>query len=80
MKLSAISSYVPSIRIATPREAANNLKKIALPAIALVGVSMIRGARAVTYVECFDNCNEHREAHPLAKLICYAICAIFAEN
>ena len=51
IKLSAISNYVPNVRIATPREAANNLKKIALPAIVLVGASMIQGAKAITYVQ-----------------------------
>jgi len=80
MSVSAILNYVPKIRIASPEQIVKNLKNIAIPAITLVAVSMINGAQAISYAECFDNCNEHREAHPLAKLLCYTLCAIFAKD
>ena len=80
MNLSTTSNYFPEIRIASPEQAVKNLKNIAIPAITLVAASMINGAQAIGYVECIDNCNEHRDAHPLAKLICYGLCAIFAKD
>jgi hypothetical protein len=80
MNISTISNYVPKIRIASPEQAVKNLTKIAIPAIAFVGASMIHGAQAISYVECHNNCDKHRDAHELAKLICYIACMIFAKD
>lgn len=82
MSLSAISisNYVPTIRIASPEQIARNLRIIAIPAITLFAASMITGAQAIGYVECINNCNAHRDAHAIAKLACYALCAIFAKD
>lgn len=80
MSIAAISSYVPTIRIASPQQVLRNLTKIAIPIIMLVSAALVREAKAVTYVECFENCDKHREAHELAKLFCYTLCAIFAKD
>ena len=80
MILAVILHYVLKIRIATSEEAVRNLKKIAIPAIALVAFSMIKSVHAITYVECVDACDQHEDAHPLAKLLCYAMCAIFTKS
>lgn len=37
---------------------------------------MITTAEAIPYHECIDNCNEHRDAHPL----CYTLCLFFAKD
>lgn len=79
-RVASISSYVPRFRIASSDQMARNLTKIALPAIALAASAMMYQAQAVTYVECINNCDLHREAHELAKLICYTLCAIFSKG
>ena len=80
INLTNISNSVPKIRIASPEQVVKNLNKIAIPTIILVTALMIKGAQAIGYVECINNCNEHRDAHALAKLMCYALCAIFAKD
>ncbi len=73
-----ISSYLP--KIASSEQIGRNLKTIAMPALAFFAESMVQETRAIGYVECIDNCDEHRDAHPLAKLICYVLSAIFVKN
>lgn len=80
MRPAAVLDYVSEIKIASPKQVVENLSKIAIPAIALVATSMIQGAQAIPYVECINNCDRHRDAHPLAKLICYALCARFSKG
>jgi hypothetical protein len=80
MRLSSITNYVPKFRISSPEQVAKNLQKITLPAIAFFVVSMIKGAQAISYVECIDNCDKNRDTPHLAKLICYTLCAIFAKK
>lgn len=87
MDFSAISKYVsnglgylPTFTLATPQQVVKNVTRLALPAILLVAVAMAREARAITYVECINNCDEHRDAHELAKLLCYTLCLIFAKG
>ncbi len=63
----------------TPNQLAVGVHRVAIPAITLAAFSMIQGAEAIKFTECIDNCNSHRDAHPLAQLLCYAACAIFAE-
>ena len=78
--LSTISNYIPSIRFPSTQQACKNVTKLALPIVTLVGASMIHAAEAIPYVECIDNCNAHRDIHPLARLICQALCAIFSDD
>jgi len=87
MNISNLSNYVPSIfnhvpkvRLASPEQALKNITKIAVPALALVAASMIYEAEAITHNECHDNCDRHRDAHPLAVIICYVACMIFARD
>ena len=80
MIISSLSSYIQTIRIAPPEQIIKNLTKIAIPVIALSGAAMVHTAQAVTMAECFENCDKHRDAHELAKLICYALCAIFSKG
>lgn len=77
--LNAISSPA-SLNTFTP------FRKIQLPSrntvITMVGVLAITSipvANAITYTECFENCQAHQDAHPLAVLICQALCALFSE-
>jgi len=44
------------------------------------GVTSAHGTHGVTIVECFENCDKHREANELAKLICYTLCAFFSKK
>ncbi len=46
MLVSRISNYVPTVKIASPEQMLNNLSRIAVPAIALAGLSMIIMAAA----------------------------------
>lgn len=80
MSISAISNYVPSIGFASPVQIVSRLTAIAVPIIALAGVSALPTVNAVTLAECYENCNAHRDAHELAKLICYGLCHIFAKK
>ena len=81
MNLSAISNYVPKIGIASPQKAVENLTKIAIPVIVLVGASMINetGARN-PYTDCVEGCYRERDAHDLAKLLCHILCELFAKK
>ncbi|MDN3505434.1 MAG: hypothetical protein P0S95_07660 [Rhabdochlamydiaceae bacterium] len=80
MKLSAISNYASTIRIATPEEVVDRLSKIAIPAILVFAASKVKETQAISYVECIDNCNSHPDANPLAVLICQAICLVFCKD
>lgn len=80
MNVGAISNYIPNVRLSSPTTMISRLTTIAVPIIALAGISSITGARAITYVECIDQCNEHRDAGDLAKLLCYTLCLIFARG
>ena len=75
-----VSNYVPKIGIASPQQAVKNLTKIAIPVIALVAVSMVNEAQSIRYTDCIINCNEHRDAHDLAKLLCHTLCLFFADK
>jgi hypothetical protein len=68
------------IRSASPGQAVKNLTKIAIPAIAFVGASMIHRAEANFICRCHNNCNKHQDAHELAKLICYIVCMFFFKD
>lgn len=74
------SNYLPQIRIASPKQVVKNLQKIAVPIIILLGASMAAEAHAANYSDCIDSCNRHRDAHPLAKLICYTMCLFLAKD
>ncbi len=78
--ISNISNYTPNIELPSLQQVCKNITKLAVPIITLVGASMINAAEAIPYHECIDNCNEHRSAHPLAKLLCYTLCLIFAKD
>lgn len=78
--LSSVSNYIPSIRLPSTQQTCKNVAKLAVPIITLVSASMIQTAEAIPYHECVDNCNAHRDAHPLAKLFCYTLCLIFAKD
>lgn len=80
LSLSNVSNYVSSIRIPSPQQACNNITKLALPIIAFAGASMISAVEAIPYVECMDNCNAHRDIHPLARLLCQTLCFLFAKD
>lgn len=66
--------------LATPNQMMRNAQRVAIPAIALVGITMMHEAEAITMTECFENCDRHRDAHALGKLICYTLCAIFSKG
>jgi hypothetical protein len=75
MRISSISSYIPKIRIATPKEAISNLTKLAVPIIVLVAASTVREVIGDPFVDCINACDRNgRDAHELAKLLCYAMC------
>lgn len=78
--VSSVSSYIPKIRIASRDQIIKNLSKMALPAITLVGMSMMYQAQAISKTECLANCDRHRDASELAKLICQALCIFFGED
>ena len=80
MSIAAISSYVPVIGVASASQIVSRLTALAVPIITLTGLSNLQGAQAVTLAECYDNCNQHRDAHELAKLICYALCHMFSKE
>lgn len=80
MSISSISNYVPEIRFASPKQITENITKIAVPLIILAAVSMPQQAEAITYVECFNNCDKHRDVDALSKFVCYALCAIFSKG
>lgn len=79
MSISAVTNYIPSRALASPVQVVKNLKYLALPIIAMVGAMKAPVANAITYEECFMNCRDHRDAHPIAVLICQILCRIFAE-
>jgi hypothetical protein len=74
MSLSVVSNIVPVIRFAPLITVVPRLTNIAFPIIALLGFSLVRGVSATPYTDCIDACNQHRDAHELAKLLCYAMC------
>lgn len=75
----SISNYVPHLAVDTPQNMLHKAKRIAIPAIALVGASMISGVSADRYVDCINACDRNgRDAHELAKLLCYAMCWFIA--
>ena len=80
MSISSITSYMPSIGLASPVQIVSRLTALAVPIIALAGVSALPTVNAVTLAECYENCNAHRDAHELAKIICYALCHIFSKE
>ena len=80
MTISSVLNYVPTVRIASSEQMTRNLKKIAVPSIILSGAVMIQEVEAVTMAECFQNCDRHRDADALSKLVCYALCAIFSKG
>ena len=85
MNINAIQNYIPEIKLASPQQAVKNLTKIAVPVIALVAFTQMQAANGAhgsgsDYVDCFDTCNEHTEASPLAKFLCYAMCWLITSN
>lgn len=80
ISLSTVSNYIPSIRLPSTQQACKNVTKLAVPIVTLVGVSMISAAEAIPFAECMTNCNAHRDIHPLARLICHTLCAIFSDD
>ena len=75
-----LSNTISNNKFASPECVVKNIQKIAIPIIVLVTTSMIQGAQAITYVECVNKCDEHRDTDAFSKLICYALCAIFAKD
>ena len=75
-----ISNYIPKIGIVSPQQTVKNLTKLAVPVIALAATSMVNGAQAIKYNECFENCGKHRDAHELAILLCQVLCFFFADK
>lgn len=78
--ISSISNYTPKVELPSLQQAYKNITKLAVPIITFVGASMINTAEAIPYHECIDNCNEHRDAHPIAKLLSYTPCLLFAKD
>lgn len=54
MLVSRISNYVPTVKIVAPEQMLKNLSKIAVPAICLVGASMITGSTATPFGDCIE--------------------------
>lgn len=48
--------------------------------VAPFGITGPHGTHGITLVECYANCDKHRDAHEIAKLICYTLCSIFSKN
>lgn len=80
MRVSAISSYIPTARVSTPRQVIQKLQYIALPAVALALATMATKVDAIDNIECLNNCNNYRNTHPLVKLICQVICGFFSQG
>ena len=80
MRASAISEKFPNFEIQSQEQIVKNIKRVAIPVIAFTAISMISGAQAITYVECFDNCNKTQDASELAVLLCQTLCLIFAKG
>lgn len=80
MTINSISNYVPKIQFASPKQITEHITKIAVPVIILAAVSMPLQAEAVTMADCFGNCDKHRDANALSKLVCYTLCAIFSKG
>lgn len=80
LSLSSVSNYIPRIGLPSPQQACRNVTKLAVPIIALAFASMISAAKAITYAECMNNCNAHRDIHPLARLLCQTMCLLFAKD
>lgn len=76
----SISNYMPKFGVLSKEQLAMNVNKIAIPIVFFVSSSMVMKAEATRYVECVDSCNDYMDTYPLAKLLCYALCAIFSKN
>ncbi len=73
--INSIRNYLPAFRIDTLNNILNKATMVAIPIIALVGASVIREVAANDYTDCIDACNRNgRDAHELAKLLCYTMC------
>lgn len=80
LSLSTVSNYIPKIGLPSPQQACKNVTKLAVPIVTLVGVSMINAAEAIPFAQCMENCNAHRDIHPLARLLCQTMCLLFAKD
>ena len=49
--INSIRSYIPALQIDTPKNMLSKAKVVAIPAIALVGASMIREAAATPFTQ-----------------------------
>lgn len=80
MRASAVSDKFPNFEVQPQKQIVKNIKRVAIPVIALTAISMISGAQAITYVECFDNCNKTSDASGIALLLCQTLCLVFAKG
>lgn len=80
MAISAISNSFGNVGLASPVQMVRNLKLIALPAIALAASYFTPTAQACNYMDCWDNCHAHPDAHPAIVLLCEAICTFFCKD
>lgn len=75
-----ISDCIPKPPLSSFHEISQKIKTISLPAIALISSTLIQEARADTFTECIEACERNgRDAHELAKLLCYTFCWLFAK-
>lgn len=68
-------------RLSTPSEIVRKTSLCSMPILCLAGASVIAGAQALSFMDCVDHCENDDPQRPhIAKLICYAICLVFAED
>lgn len=75
MQLPTISEYIPRVEVPSYHQVVNNLTKIAVPVIFLVGDSMVKGVEASSPLEdCMRNCDNIDNG--FFRVLCYITCAI----
>lgn len=80
MSIQAITNHLSNIRLATPKEIKNRLTKLAVPVVTITALAIAQKAQSITVAECFKNVDDNKDAHELAKIICYALCLLFSKG